>query len=333
MAEKKQSKGYSAGNGKRWLLGIASIVLIAIMVVVIVIAIPPNTNSAVDILNRATVDSFMVSQKEKTSFDNFEAKVANSKQVNNYIKVIPTEMEDVQTLSVVMAEVVDYFNDYMFFIEKTKGFKKNAKEITKSFKDAFESQRQLNAILAEVNKLNEQSPTYLQNVWIDFRAEYVEWLGYYQTAIAGLTSAYQEGMGNSTYNNLASTIILNTANDYISCLINGFNEMLDYEKENPNATTYEYKLKGMIKGFELFVKAQIVDDEDIQNYSFSFPAVKSKYSRIEQYFELYGETDMSTIIPTIEYISESPVVTHTYTGVNDVAYVYDSVKLFVVGGV
>lgn len=333
MADKNQGKGYSAGNGKRWLVGIATIVLIAIIVVVVVIAIPPNTSSAMDIINKASANSFMVSQTEKTNFDNFETKVSNSKQVNDYIKIIPTEMADVQTLSLTLSEVVDYFDDFMLFIQDSKAFKQNTKNITNSLKDALNSQRQLNAIMAEVNKLSEQSPTYLQNTWIDFRAEYVNWLEDYQKAINGLTIAYQEGMGQSTYNNLASTTILNTVNDYITCILKSFNEMLEYENENPNATTYEYKLQGKIKGFEEFVDAYIEEDYDIKTYTFINPNLKEKYAKINEYFDLYQESNMTTAIDSIEYISNSPVVTHAYADVEDTDGVYSYVKLFIVGGV
>ena len=48
----KNSKGYSTGGGKKALIGVALFVLVAIVVVIILLCIPPNTYNAVQTLNR-----------------------------------------------------------------------------------------------------------------------------------------------------------------------------------------------------------------------------------------------------------------------------------------
>lgn len=331
MADKKQSKEYSAGNGKRWLFGFGFLALVAIIIVIIVISIPANPNTAMQLLNKASTNSFMMSQTEKTNFDGFELKVANAQKVNNYLVVMPQEMEDVETLSITLAQVLEHYNDYIIFATNNNALNKNYKNIKSGLNKAKDNQKQLNLIISEVNKLSDQSSTHLQNAWIDFREEYAQWLNNYQKAIEALKNAYKDGLGDVTTNNLASTIILNTVCDYVDVISDDFDALVKFDNENPNANVYEYKSKGKITGFAQFVDKYLINDADIVDYYFN-SIIKEKYKKIDNYFELYAETDMKNAISSMQYISDKPVVTKTYSGVEDGENVFVSVKVFLVGG-
>ncbi len=326
MAEKK------TGAGKKLLIGFGVLALIAIIVVIIVISIPPNTSSTMDLLNKATTTSFMMRQNEKTKFDDFESKVSDSLQTNDYLKVLPKEMADVETLSITLAEVLDFYNEYIIFIQNEKVFQDNYKTIKVSLNSAKDSQKQLNAIMENVEKLTGQSSTYLQNAWVDFREVFTNWLGSYNSAINALRVAYQEGLGATTTNNSASNAILNAVADYVDVIYNDFSALVKFEKENPNATSYEYTIQGKVKGFNDFVEAYLETAEDIKNYYFD-STIKSKYEKINSYYEIYSEPDMKNAISSIELISGNAVVTKTYENVEDSANVYSMVKLFLIGGV
>ncbi len=327
MAEQKKPS-----KGKKFMVGLGVLAVIAIIVVVIVISIPPNTSSALQLLNKAYTQSFLMNQSEKTAYNTFETKVANCQKINNYVRTMPTEMADVETLSIALAEVLDYYNDYLTFAQSNKNFHKNYKSIKNGLNGAINSQKKLNSILEEANSLGDQSSTYLQNAWIDFRIEYTEWLGDYYKAISSLNKAYQGSMGDVTTNNLASTTILNATTNFIEVIYNDFATLVKYDAENPNATSYTYASAGKILAFADFVDYNLDNDTEIKNYYFS-TTIKEKYQKIEQFFTLYGEEDMKNLISSIKLISNNAVVTKTYDGVQDSEGVYTAVYTFLVGGV
>jgi len=332
MAKKKENKDYSTGNGKRWLIGFGVIALLAIVIVIIVVSIPPNVNAAMELLNKASINSFMMNENEKKSFDEFELKVKNCSQVNDYIKAMPTEMEDVQTLTITLSNVLEHYNDYIVFSNNNNAFKSNYKKIKNGLNNAMASQKELNSILNEVNKLTDQSPTYLQNAWIDFREEFVNWLEYYQESIDALRITYHEGMGKSLKNNLASKTILDTTSNYIEVLTNDFEELATEDKEKPNASSYKYTLTGKVKAFDKFVNSFIVDNTHIENYYFD-NELRENYKKINDYFESYNEPDMKNAIASIIYPSNTPTVSKVYVGIEDTDNIYSTVKIFLVGGV
>lgn len=333
MADKKQSKGYKAGNGKKWLFGFGAIAIIAIVIVLIVISLPPNTDKAMELLNKASTNSFLMSTTERTNYDQFEQKVADSPKINSYMNTMPQEMADVQTLSMTLADVLEFYNDYMLFAKDNSELKKNYKSIKGGLEDAMKNQQNLNALLIKVkNNLSENSSTYLQNAWVDFRSEYVGWLGNYYKAVSALNNAFIGSMGNVTTNSLASKTILDTTTDFVKVLYNDFKEIAQKDAKNPNASSYNYTLKGKITAFDDFVDYYLVNDSEIKNYYFN-SAIKDKFEKINSYFHLYGEDDMTNAIDSIEYISNRAVVTKTYTDVEDSENVYAEVKVFLMGGI
>lgn len=326
MAEQKKS-----GKGKKFMVGLGVLAVIAIIIVVIVISIPPSTNSALTLLNKAYTNSFLMSQTEKTEYDKFQTKV-DANKVNNYLITMSQEMKDVETLSITLAGVLDYYNDYLTFAQSNKNFNKNYKSIKNGLNGAIDSQKQLNKMLEEVNKLGSQSATYLQSAWIDFRVEYANWLNGYNKAISALAKAYEGSMGDVTTNNLASTTILNTVSDFTQVIYNDFAGLVEYDKQNPNANTYTYESDGKIMAFQLFVEQNLKNADEIENYYFS-SVIQGKYQKINQYFSLYSQEDMKSAISSIKLISDNPVVTLTYEGVEDADNVYTKIKVFLIGGV
>ncbi len=326
MAEQKKS-----GKGKKFMVGLGVLAVIAIIIVVIVISIPPNTNSALNLLNKAYTNSFLMSQTEKAEYNKFQTKV-DANKVNNYIITMSQEMKDVQTLSITLAGVLDYYNDYLTFAQSNKNFNKHYKSIKNGLNGAIDSQKQLNNMLEEVNKLGTQSATYLQSAWIEFREEYTNWLSNYNKAISSLEEAYRGSMGEVTTNNLASTVILSTASDFVQVIYNDFVKLVDYDKQNPNANAYTYESAGKIMAFQQFVEQNIEDTNEIKDYYF-VTEIKAKYQKINQYFSLYAQEDMTNAISSIKLISDAPVVTLTFDGIEDTDNVFTKIKIFLIGGV
>ena len=287
------------------------------MVVVIVITVPPSTKSARDLVTKATKTSFMVSENEKVSYDNFESKVANTTKVNKYIEKVPTEMKDVQLLSENVALVLDFYDNYILFIEGNSAFNNSYKTIKNGLNNATQSQKNLNAILKEVGKLTETSPTYIQSAWVQFRAEYVNWLGNMKDAINGLSVAFQGCMGNVTINNSASALVLNTTADYVEAIYNGFSAINQDESSDSNRSDYTYNLAGQIASFENFVDSYLIDDEFMRLYYFQ-EKIQTTCETLEEFFEKYSEENLVEVISSID---SSGIVQKQYDDTSDSSYV------------
>lgn len=327
MADKNQN----SGSGKKILGFLGVMVLLAIVAVLVVISIPPKTTSALDLLNTASTKSFMMSSKEELGLEEFKTKIESNATINNYFKELPKEMEDVYTISISLADVLDFYGDYVVFMKKGNAFKDNYKEIKVSLTSAMMKQRKLNEILDKADALGQESYSYLQDAWVDFREVFADWLEEYSDAIDALRKSFKGSMGKASVNNLASIMILDTIADYTEVLSEDFESLVEEQRKNPNAVEYTYSLQGKVKGFKDFT-AKYLSNNDIKNFKFD-STISAYYENLNRFYEIYDETDMINAISSIKYNSSKAVVTKTYEGVTDPEDVYMAVKTFLVGGV
>lgn len=329
MSDKK----HSSGTGKKFLGFIGALALIAIIIVVIVIAIPPDPKSALDLLNTASTTSFIKDSETQTNFKTFKEKIEANVVItrNGYLEKVPAEMADVVTISDSLASVLDFYGEYVVFMQEGTSFQQNYKDVKVSLTSAMSRQKRLNTILSEAVEIDNTATTYLQNKWIEFREEYSLWLDDYNKAVDALRVSFKGSMGNTTVNNLASTMVLDTIADYVDVLSNDFASMVEYDKENPNAITYEYDLQGKVIGFKDFVSKCLLSGF-FKNYYFNSSMIKY-FEKLNEYYEVYDEPDMTNAISSIKYISSKAVVTKTYEGITDEDDVYTSIKVFLVGGI
>lgn len=330
---KKNDKGYSTGNAKKWAVMMGIVVLIAVIVVVVILCIPPNTYNAVETLNRTTQTSFLSSESEKVSYDKFENKLSQSR-VNYYVQ----EFADIQILAESLQEVLDFYNDYLLFAEDNKTLQENYKTIKNGLNDASQSQQKLVSIISEANKLSaESTSTYLQGAVIDFRREFMNWLNYYCSAINGLNNSFKGSMGNILENNSASQFILNTVDDYLAIIKQDFQDVVNYDKKG---VMQEYDYKGVykatvkIKGFSLYVDKYLStssNNSEIKTYYFNNDLI-TKYQKLNNFFTLYNETNLQKIINSMKLTSGEIEISFVYENVVDDSGVYDAIKIFVKGG-
>lgn len=298
MAKKKRgSSDYSAGNGKRWSVILGIIVLVAIIVVVIIIAIPPNTYNAVETLNRASKTNYLSSATEQTAFDKFEEKMTSS--------VYLQEVQDIEKMSKSVDIILDYYNDYLVFAKDNKTFKNNYKTIKENLEEAKENQKKMSSIISKTTKLSDVSSTYLQNSMIDFRRAYVKYLKNCKSAIGGLENVYAGSLGNVTFNNTASKLILNTVNDYISVIVSNFGSLAKADVKDGSTSGYaekyqELALTKKIDYFNDFLLTYLSDsNHDIETYYFQ-TSVQEKYSLLNEFFTLYSQKNLKGVINSIQ---------------------------------
>lgn len=318
MAEKK-SKDYTVGSPKKWLTIIAIIVLIAIIVVLIVIFIPADTSNAKEILNEVSATSYLKSEDEKLSYQAVGNKLQNSTK-NYYLD----EYNDVLVLSQSIDKVLEYYDDYLVFAKDNSVLSKNYSAIRKNLNAVQDKQEELNEIAENVDRLEDESDTYLQNLWIDYREAYSQWLESNAKAIDALNNCYQGCFDNTLTNNLASNTILNTVDDYLSSILTEYKLVISSDIKNSTTNTYQYTFSGQIASFSNFVDKYIVNYSDISTYSFN-ENIREKYENINQFFAAFGEANF---ISLIDSMNSEGQVTKTYEDVEDSEGLFAEVKLF-----
>lgn len=318
MADKK-SKDYSVGNPKKWLTIVAIIVLLAIIVVLIVIFIPADTSNAKEILNRVSSSSYLKSEDEKVAYKAVGDKLRNSTK-NYYID----EYNDILILSQSIDDILEFYDDYLVFAKNNKVLKKNYSAIKKNLNKVQNRQEDLNEIAANVDKLEQESDTHLQNLWIDYREAYCQWLENNAKAIAALNNCYQGCFGSTLTNNLAASTILNTVDDYLSSIVTEYKLVISSDLKNSTTNTYQYTFSGQIASLNSFVDKYVVNYSDISSYYFN-EDIKEKYEDINQFFTLYKE---SNFISLIDSINNEGQVTKVYDNIEDKNGLYAQAKLF-----
>ena len=204
MANKK-SKDYSVGNPKKGLTLLAIVVLIAIIIVLIIIFIPANTSNAKEILHNVTSTSYLQDKEEITSYEKIGEKLQNSTK-NYYME----EYNNVPILSSTIDKVLEFYDEYLVFAKDNKVLSNNYSAIKKNLNKVISQQKKLNNIVKNVVNLEQDSDSYLQNLWIDYREEYANWLEYNANAISALSKCYEGCFENTLTNNKASKIVLDT---------------------------------------------------------------------------------------------------------------------------
>lgn len=322
-AKASESKDYKVGSPKKWLIAVGILVLIAIIVVIIVLCVPGNTYSAVERLRKASQTSFLRSQTEQANYARFRQKIGATVTLGYYA----IELEDIQTTVEVTNKVIDFYDDYLVLATDNKTLSRNYKTIRNNFEDAQEAQEDMNGFIADGLNLQDNSETYLKNIYIDFRGAYVDYISSMTKAIDALSNCYQGCFIDNLSNNLASTLILNSVDNYLTVITGDYAELVDKDVKGGNFDSYEYETTGKITAYSEFVDSYILNRQEIVEYNFN-TSLQDKYQTINSFFEVFAQTDFVSVIDSID---DELNITKTFE-VEDSSGIYDTVKTFLVRG-
>lgn len=322
-AKASENKDYKVGSPKKWLVAIGILVLIAIIVVIIVLCVPGNTYSAVERLRKASQTSFLRSQTEQANYARFRQKIGATVTLGYYA----IELEDIQTTVEATNKVIDFYDDYLVLATDNKTLSRNYKTIRNNFEDAQEAQEDMNGFIADGLNLQDNSETYLKNIYIDFRESYVDYISSMTKAIDALSNCYQGCFIDNLSNNLASTLILNSVDNYLTVITGDYAELVDKDVKGGNFDSYEYETTGKITAYSEFVDSYILNRQEIVEYNFN-TSLQDKYQTINSFFEVFAQTDFVSVIDSID---DELNITKTFE-VEDSSGIYDTVKTFLVRG-
>ena len=321
MTEKKE---YTTGS-RKWLIILSILVLIAIIAVVIVLLVPGNTYSMVEVLHSHSTTSFLNvdNTSERENYDKlkneFDITVTGYKQ----------EVEDVETLSQTINNVLDFYDEYTIFAQNNGTLTKNYKSIKSSLNKASKLQDKMNEEIVKLITLSDNSDTYQRNAWIDLRVLYIDWLESMQNAITRLNTCYQKCFNPSFTNNSASTLVLNTIDDYIDVIVDEFNNLKENDKKSGSVEVYSYTIAGKVKLFNAFVRNQ-VKSENFVDYTFD-EQTKVFYDDVNNFFDLYSQEDFKNVIISI---NPNGAITEDFDDVNLSGSLtcFENAKSFLSGG-
>lgn len=317
MADKEKKVG-----AKKWLKVLGALVFVAVVVVAVILLIPANTYSMIEALQANEKTFLLKDASYQIKYDDF----ANKIKTNDVLDYYSDEVDDVLIISQTMSEILTYYNEYMVFAEDNDTLSKNYKIINKNIKSADKIQKNIEIILDDALKLDDESTSYLQNSWIDFRIEFKNYLECYYNIFVSLNNCYQGCFEESITNNKASKYILNTINDYVYCIVNDFKVIISIdEKGDVSIGNYLYNSKGKVNHFENFVDKYIVDNTQIIEYQYD-TLIINKFEKIEKFFTIYNETNFTEIINSISPVTNE--ITKTYPEITDTEGLYTTVKIF-----
>ena len=297
----KNSKGYSTGGGKKALIGVALFVLVAIVVVIILLCIPPNTYKAVQTLNRATETTFLARDAEKNEFNEAELSISGS-AFSKY----SNEFASIETLTNSVNAVLEFYNSKLIFANVDKNLKRNYKPIKNNLNSAKDSKDKLVNMINDINTEGKTSSDPYRYKLIDFRREYTYWLKCNQSAISALKNAYLGSMGDILENNPATSAVLNAVDNYLSVIISDFEKTNDTDKKTTDVSEYNYKGAGKINNFKKFVDVNLVRKTNIAGYYFS-DAIQAKFDVLSTFLGVE-----KNFVKAVESITESGYFEFTF---------------------
>ena len=269
--------------------------LIAIIVTVIVILIPANTSDAIDRLRQSSQTSFLENVKEQENYDKLETKVSQSR-----VRYYTTELQDIRSLSESVNELLDFYYEYIPFAEDNNVFSDNYRAIKDNLENATSYQQDMNTYITDAINLENDADLHIQNLWIDFRVSFSGYLSCMTNAIDALNNCYQGCFGDTLSNNLASTTILNTVDDYLSVISGEFDYLTKTDtKGHTTEENYKYESHGKIVYFSSFVNTYILNENEIMSYYFD-NSIQEKYELVEKFFVTYNQKNFASVIDSID---------------------------------
>ena len=323
MAENKKAD-YSVGN-KKWLYVVGALVLLAIIVVIIVICVPGNTYSTIEVLHSNATTSFLNEDNKAENNNYFILTGKYSISVTEYEQ----EIIDVQSLSQTINHVLDFYDEYLVFADNNSVLTKHYKNIKSSLNKASKIQDNLNYQINRINTLENESDTFQRNAWIDFRIEFVNWLTSMQSAINRLNLCWDGCYQLSYSNNIASDLVLDAVDDYIQVILNNYNELIKNDKKSTKLSSYNYTTAGKIKDFGLFVDKEL-GERPFEDYYFD-GNTQNFYNDIAKFYDLYKQVNFQNVINSI---NNNGIITETFEDIETSNLtVYANTKTFLTGGV
>ena len=319
MAEEKKFN-------KKWLIVIAILVLIVIIVVTVILCLPGNPASAVIALNTEQKNFLLKDANTKQLYTNFEEMVKESDA-----NVYTDELEDIEKVLSNIEVVIDKYADYSTYFEENEYFYNNYHPVTDSLNNLATYKESIINKLKYVNdELDSTSLDFLRESVISVRSDFAEMLSNFETAFSSFNNIFRESYFGFE-NNLGSQLTFSAVTDYVAVLSDKFDQLVQADTTSSAIADYNYSAGAVVDGFNVFIiMLQLSYQSEFKDYYFD-SSISSKYQSINNFYQLYSQTNFRPIINSAYGDGLSITFTLTFEEVEDSAGVYNQLKRFLGG--
>lgn len=319
MAEEKKFN-------KKWLIVIAILVLIVIIVVTVILCLPGNPASAVIALKNEQKNFLLKDANTKQLYTNFEEMVEESDA-----NVYTDELEDIEKVLSNIEVVIDKYADYSTYFEENEYFYNNYHPVTDSLNNLATYKESIINKLKYVNdELDSTSLDFLRESVISVRSDFAEMLSNFETAFSSFNNIFRESYFGFE-NNLGSQLTFSAVTDYVAVLSDKFDQLVQADTTSSAIADYNYSAGAVVDGFNVFIiMLQLSYQSEFKDYYFD-SSISSKYQSINNFYQLYSQTNFRPIINSAYGDGLSITFTLTFEEVEDSAGVYNQLKRFLGG--
>lgn len=267
-------------KGKKWIIVVSVLILIAIVVTLIIVFLPKNPNQAIELLDSNSQTMFLKNSEDETRFKDFQNKVDL-----NLTDTDSQEVKNIYSLFGILNDVVAFYNQELVYAENNSAFQDNLGKVVRSLNSASSSQKSLTSSIEEVNsRIGVSDTDFIKGKWSDIRKQFLSYLENYTQAISGLNAIYQGAVPNSVLQNELTRLVLSNIDNYLLSVREQFVE----KQALANAKRIEFfgQFVGYIKNTDL-----------LTDYHFN-SALQSKVASLNA-FEKTCNSTFSAVINSI----------------------------------
>lgn len=291
-------------KGKKWTIALAVIVLIAVVAVILIVCLPKNVN---DVKNRAFAEqetSFLNDKDEAAMYSSFESKIAVSAPQYR------TEASDAKTVSLMMGQILGFYNNYLVYAENNGTFQSQYRVILDGFNSMNTYQKGMKDILKDVNDyVGQDANTYITGAWQKFKVQYNGYVSSYAKTLEGLGKVFIDCVPKGVQNNDFTKLVIETTNDYLTVIAK-------HAENNSAVVSYASR----------FVSRYLIDTDTTFKFEFN-ESMKTSLNKINEFTTVYKDN----IISVIESIDASGIKYQQQD--IDQTNILSTVKSFLNGGI
>lgn len=207
-------------KGKKWIIILSVLVLIAIIVTLVVVFLPKNVDKIISEVDSQSKTMLLKEDESDNLYLKFKTKITGASSIN---EKYGQDTENVYDACKAINEVVDFYNGYLVFAVDNSTFQGQYSSIMKNYSIANSQQRKMEGLMEKVTTdLGNRDSTFFENAWKEFKGYFVDYFNSHVVVINSLCKIYENCIPKGIIANEMTELVLGTVNDYLDVIKNDF---------------------------------------------------------------------------------------------------------------
>lgn len=207
-------------KGKKWIIILSVLVLIAIIVTLVVVFLPKNVDKIISEVDSQSKTMLLKEAESDDLYLKFKTKITGASSIN---EKYGQDTENVYDACKTINEVVDFYNGYLVFAFDNSTFQGQYSSIMKNYSIANSQQRKMEGLMEKVTTdLGNRDSTFFENAWKEFKGYFVDYFNSHVVVINSLCKIYENCIPKGIIANEMTELVLGTVNDYLDVIKNDF---------------------------------------------------------------------------------------------------------------